>query len=258
MFYGFGDASGKQFGAMLSKNYNCKTRLAEPARARNGIQFCIGLWFAAEEEESLNYKELKNLVDTVSEEARAGWMRDCKLFLLTDNSTVESCFYWGNSKSRLLHMLVLDLCTLEMTYGMTVHVIHVSGKQMIAPGTDGCSRGSLMEGVMAGCDMLSFVDLACTAVERHPPVLDWVQSWTDQPKLEPLTPEQWFVEGHGITGGKLDNHRVWLPAHGRKNELFLWAPQPPGADTALEELLKARHKCTDTFHVVLILQLIMP
>ena len=135
-------------------------------------------------------------------------------------------------------MLVLDLRSLEMTYGMTVHVIQVSGKQMIAQGTDGCSRGSLMEGVMAGHDMLSFVNLACTAVEHHPPLLDWVQSWTDRPKLEPLTPEQWFVEGHGITGGKLDNHRVWLPTHGRKNELFLWAPQPPVADAALEELLK--------------------
>jgi hypothetical protein len=80
----------------------------------------------------------------------------------------------------------------------------------------------------------------------------------DQPKLEPFTPEQWFVEGHGIAGGKLDNHRVWLPTHGRKNELFLWAPQPPVADAALEELLKARHKCTDTFHVVLIPQLMTP
>jgi hypothetical protein len=70
----------------------------------------------------LNYKELKNLVDTMSEEARAGWMRDCKLFMFTDNSTAESCFYQGNSKSWLLHMLVLDLRTMEMMYGMMVHV----------------------------------------------------------------------------------------------------------------------------------------
>jgi hypothetical protein len=179
VFYGFRDASGKQFGAMLSKNYNCKTRLAEPARARDEIRFCIGLWSAAEEEESSNYKELRILVDTVLEEARAGWMHDCELFMFTDNSTVESCFYWENSKSQLLHMLVLDLRTMDMTYGMTLHVIHVSVKQMIAQGTDGCSRGSLMEGVMAGCDMLSFVDLARTAVEHHPPLLDWVRSWTD-------------------------------------------------------------------------------
>jgi len=38
---------------------------------------------------------------------------------------------------------------------MVIHVIHVSGKRMIAQGTDGVSRGFLMEGVMAGDDMLS-------------------------------------------------------------------------------------------------------
>jgi hypothetical protein len=31
-------------------------------------------------------------------------------------------------------------------------MIHISGKRMIAQGTDGCSRGVLMEGVMAGRD----------------------------------------------------------------------------------------------------------
>ena len=78
-----------------------------------------------------------------------------------------------------------------MAYGMTIHVIHVSGKRMIAQGTDGCSRGSLMEGVMTGQDMLLFVDLSRTAIERHPPVLDWVRSWTEMPNLEALTPEGW-------------------------------------------------------------------
>jgi hypothetical protein len=31
-----------------------------------------------------------------------------------------------------------------------------------------CSRDSLMEGVMAGEDMLTFVDLALPATEHHP------------------------------------------------------------------------------------------
>jgi hypothetical protein len=155
-------------------------------------------------------------------------------------------------------MPLLALRTLEMAHGMTIHVIHVSGKRMIAQGTDGCSRGSLMEGVMTGRDMV-FVDLAHTAVERHPPLLDWVRTWTELPKLKPLTPEGWYEEGHGITGGTLDSHKVWIPMHGDKNELFLWAPQPPLADAVLEEeLLKACHKRTDTFHVVLIPRLMTP
>ena len=68
---------------------------------------------------------------------------------------------------------------LEMEFGVTIHIIHISGKRMIAQGTNGCSRGSLLEGVMAGKDMLTFVDLALPATERHPPLLDWVRLWTN-------------------------------------------------------------------------------
>jgi hypothetical protein len=258
VYYGFGDASGKQFGATLSESYSCKQQLSNPCQNSCGVRFRLGLWTAEEEEESSNYKELKNLVDTVSEEARAGRLRDCEFFLFTDNSTAEGCFYRGNSKSRLLHALVLSLRTMEMTYGMTIHVIHISGKRMIAQGTDGCSRGSLMEGVMAGADMLAFVDLSRGGIERHPPLLDWVRSWTGRPKLEPLTPEGWFNEGHGMTGGALDVNKIWIPTHCRKNQMFLWAPPPSVADAALEELLKSRHKRTDLFHVIVLPRLMAP
>jgi hypothetical protein len=97
-------------------------------------------------------------------------------FLFTDNTAAEGCFYRGTSKSKLLHSLVLSLRVLEVEYGMTLHIIHISGKRMIVQGTDGCSRGSLMEGVMAGEDMLTFFDLGQSALERHPPLLDWVHT----------------------------------------------------------------------------------
>jgi hypothetical protein len=114
VFYGFGDASGKQFGATISRNYNCRARLSKAAKGDGGVRYRIGLWTAEEEEESSNYKELKNLVDTVEEEASAGRLKNCEFFLFTDNSTAESCFYRGNSKSRQLHTLVLALRMLEM------------------------------------------------------------------------------------------------------------------------------------------------
>ena len=41
-----------------------------------------------------------------------------------------------------------------------------------------------------------------------PPLVDWVRAWTDLPKLEPLTPEGWFEEGHGIRGGYLDKRKM--------------------------------------------------
>ena len=59
-----------------------------------------------------------------------------------------------------------------MDYGMVIYLICVSGKRMIAQKIDGCSRRFLMEGVIAGKDMLSFVDLGKYAVEHHP--LCWI------------------------------------------------------------------------------------
>ena len=131
VFYGFGDASGKQFGATLSENYNCRGRLSGAGHGPDRIRFRIGLWSPEVEEESSNYKEPRNLVDTVGEEARAGRLRDCELFVFTDNLTAEGCFHRGTSKSVHLHLLVLELRTLEMIYGMTIHVIHISGRRMI-------------------------------------------------------------------------------------------------------------------------------
>ncbi len=87
VYYGFGDASGKQFGATLSESYSCKSHLSKTRQDGQGVCFCIKLWTAAEEEESLNFKEVKNLVGTESEEAGAGRLRDCKFFLFMDNST---------------------------------------------------------------------------------------------------------------------------------------------------------------------------
>ena len=254
VYYGFGDASGKQFGGTISEDYNChRRRLSDTLEGKRGIRFRIGLWSALEEEESSNYKELFNLVEMVTIEARAGRLRNCEFFLFTDNSTAEGCFYRGSSKSPFLHHLVLSLRAIEMEYGMTLHVIHISGKRMIVQGTDGCSRGSLMEGVMAGADMLIFVDLGKGSIDRHPPLLEWIRAWTGEPDIEPL-----FEEGHGITGGKLDGRQVWIPTHCHKDQVFLWAPPPAVADAALEELLKSRHKRSDLLHVVVIPRLMAP
>jgi len=110
---------------------------------------------------------------------------------------------------------------------MTIHVIRISGKRMIAQGTDGCSRSSLMKGVMAGADMLTlFVDLSQGSIERHPPLLDWVRSWLGRAKLEPLTSKGWFDKGHRISGGALDGNKIWILTHCKKDQMFLWAPPP--------------------------------
>jgi hypothetical protein len=91
--------------------------------------------------------------------------------------TAESCFFKRGSTSKLLHELILRLKKAEIQYGFVLHMVHIAGTCMIEQGTDSLSRGSFLEGVLAGKDMLSYVDLSHSAVERYPKVLDYVQSW---------------------------------------------------------------------------------
>ena len=242
-FYGFGDASSSGFGASVARG--------------DGTVGRFGIWASDEDQESSNFRELLNLVQTVEEEARHGSLKNAELWIFTDNSTAESCIVKGSSKSKLLHELVVRLRTAEMESGGSLHVVHVSGKRMMAQGTDGLSRGLLNEGVMRGDSMLSFVDIAKTAVERSGAVLDYVRSWSFQ-SLLPLTPEQWFVEGHGIVGGKKDRHGIWIPDHASNGRVYLWIPPLVVADVALEEALRAVHKRSDATHSFVIPRLCTP
>jgi hypothetical protein len=60
----------------------------------------------------------------------------------TDNSTVESCLYKGNSSTPKLFRLMVCMGKLEMTHNARIVVAHVSGKRMIKEGTGGLSRGA--------------------------------------------------------------------------------------------------------------------
>ena len=255
VFYGFGDASGKGRGSTL-QGYKTVDRWG--GQAITDLTYKVGVWGADVESESSNYRELANLVEDTEAEARSGRLSELELFLFTDNSTAESAFYKGSSSSKKLHALVLRLQKVALEYSIILHVIHVSGTRMIAQGTDGCSRGVLMEGVMAGRGMLEFVDLDKSALERSPPLLGWIKSWCGRADLEPLKTEEWYVEGHGIIGGHRDKRGVWIPDHEKDGQMYLWASPPAVADAMLEELLKARHKRKDTWHVIVIPRLMSP
>jgi hypothetical protein len=201
-YYGFGDASSGGFGSTV----------VQPGELHDRY----GLWPWNVEDQSSNYQELRNLVDAVDEEAKEGYLKGSELWMFTDNSTAESCFYNGGSLSELLHELVLRLRKIELDHGFILHVVHVSGMRMIAQGTDGLSKGLFLEGVMAGRDMLLYVDLAKGAIMRQPKLMDYVQSWVRQAlrrEVKVLQVEEWFQEGHGISGGSKDLHGVWIPNH---------------------------------------------
>jgi hypothetical protein len=54
-----------------------------------------------------------------------------------------------------------------MDQGAHFRVAHCSGERMKAEGADGASHGHLKEGVTAGMDMLSFIPLNETCLERY-------------------------------------------------------------------------------------------
>ena len=69
-----------------------------------------------------NFREAKNLVDSIRNVVYKGRLRDTELFVFTDNWVFESVFYEGNSNITLLFEIVLPFI---------LHVVHISVTSMI-------------------------------------------------------------------------------------------------------------------------------
>ena len=233
--YGFGDASGGGFGASIE--------------ARKGIWYRHGIWGPETAGNSSNFRELCNLVDSLEKLAELGDLGGTEVFLFTDNTVAESAFYRGTSASLKLFDLVLRLRKLEMASQFKLHLLHVPGTRMIEQGTDGLSRGNLTEGVMTGKAMRWFVPLDLSALDRVPKVIDWVRSWTQEPNLQPLEPEEWFTKGQDMVGGAKNVEGVWIPRFEAGTRL--WVPAPAAADVAIEQLRYARHRRQNSMHIFL-------
>ena len=168
---------------------------------------------------------------------------------------MEQAVYKGSSDSRLLLEMVIEYFEIQVRYNFTILITHVSGKRMIACGSDGLSRGSTNEGIMNGEDFLSFLPLHLSALERSPQLKDWICDWTGNTKdVIFLEPEDWFVRGHDIAGSDPDPilkpNRMWNPLI--LSGTYIWTPHPAAADVALEELSKARMKRHNSTHIVII------
>ena len=221
VFYGFGDAS--------------KTDFCTNFEIDSIIQYRYGHWCDETSEESSNYRELKNLIDGLEQQIKAGRIVGAEVFLFTDNSTAEAVYFKGNSTSKKLFELMLRLRKLEMDASLILHVVHVAGTRMIAEGGDGGSRGDLTQGVMAGKPILDYIPLHLTALEREPKLEEWIRSWWDEERgpLTTLRPEGWFEEG-------------------QQDGNFLWVPPPAAADVVVEQLGEARHKRPACLHITIV------
>ena len=111
--YGFGDASGNGFGAAI---------LLPDGK----IYYRHSVWnWLISNEPSSNYRELRNLVESLEKAAAAGLLTNTEVWLFTGNTTAEAAYFRGSSKSRHLHGLVLRLRLLEIRLSIIMRVIHV-------------------------------------------------------------------------------------------------------------------------------------
>jgi hypothetical protein len=233
--YGFGDASGGGFGSSIEFD--------------GKIEIMMGTWNDEGSKKSSNFRELANFVILLENEASSGRLKGSELFLFTDNDTAQSAYHNGTSSSKTLFNLILRIRSLELSEGIKVHLIHVAGTRMIQQGTDGISRGNLLEGVMTGRKMISFVPISLGAVERSPKLLQWFRSWTNDFELKPLTPKEWLWEGQGLGNDTWENcDNVKFPKRSERR-MFLWAPAPSIADVAIELLRTSIHRRTDALHI---------
>lgn len=89
--------------------------------------------------------------------------------------------------------------------------------------------------------MMPFVPLHHSALERSQHLIPWLHSWVPATSLIILMPEEWFVRGHGLSGGAINWDNIWIP-HKLQEVWFLWSPPPAAAATVLHELSISRHK----------------
>ena len=244
--YSFGDASGSGFGSMWGRDGDLKYR--------------FGIWDKQSSERSSNFRELCNLRDTMRHMHSEGLLNGLEIFMFTDNSTAEAAFYKGSSTSELLHSLVAELRTIELDAGCKLNIIHVSGDRMKNQGSDGLSRGNMLEGSMTTRDILEFVPIHKNALqcEGGGKLLAWLNAWVSLPndKMIVLRENDWFARGQDVVGFSKNHSHIVEPIY--KKGTYLWTPCPAMAEIACEAIRHARNKCQRSCHVLVVPRLMMP
>ena len=120
--YGNGDASGSSYGADVYLH--------------DSVSYRYGQWSSEVSEETSNYRELRNLVDTVEKLYPEECLKNCELLLFTDNILANYAYLKGTLSTKALFNPILRLKRLQMTGDFILHLIHISGDQMIDCGVN--------------------------------------------------------------------------------------------------------------------------
>jgi hypothetical protein len=84
--YRFGDASKRVFGWNIDFG--------------NGVRFEFGEWCKDIQGDSSNYREFRNLLNTLLRAAEEGQLKGSETFIFADNQVTEGAYYRGTSPSR--------------------------------------------------------------------------------------------------------------------------------------------------------------
>ena len=223
--YFFGDASGAGFG------------MSGWTPGDEKVEVDFGSWESDKMQgSSSNFRELANIVMKIEQMAKEGRLNSlAEVFIFTDNMHAESAFYRGTAKSPEVLRLMFRLHKILMIGEAFVHVVWVSGKRMIAQGTDGLSRSDLTNGVMRGTDMLEFVPLHKTAAERQPRLLTkFLRQVVDD--IDPM---------------RILDVADWFAVPQEQDGVFVWIPPPCLADVAVFLMAEAWHVRPWNTHVLL-------
>jgi hypothetical protein len=142
--FGGGDALGEEgFGSLISP-------LGMPPLLSQGFWNVTG---------SSNWREMRNLLEAIREEARLGRLIGCEAWLTTDNSTAEASFYKGRSSSPDLDAMVLELWLLAIAGNFVLRLVHIAGTRMIELGINALSQGELHLGALADATLSRVIPL---------------------------------------------------------------------------------------------------
>jgi hypothetical protein len=123
---------------------------------------------------------------------------------------------------------------LELDYNLHLHIVQVSGKRMIAEGTDGLSRADHGEGVMLGNDIRCYIPLHLNPIEGEPKIKSWVEDVTRGLNFQILKPSGWFDDAHNNMGN------------------FVWNVPPAAAEVVVEQLGFARLKRPEAVRMIVV------
>ena len=128
---------------------------------------------------------------------------------------------------------------------------------MIEKGSDGLSWGNLKVVVMAGKDMLSFVPIHLSELDRSDNLKPWLESFAGT-NTEFLSPEQWLTRGHNLDETNWEVNYDGMKLLMLKKGTFIWTPPPCAGEAAVEALRRAIHKRKDSHHIFIIPRLMEP